>query len=454
MEKQKSGGSNIWTTLLSDASSSARSVFSTEKSIIIIGEDLSGKSVLAAKLQGSDDPHRGSGLDFQIIEVEDEDADESGVCRVWIVDGNLGYRSLLQFALPQDMVADSIIAVVVDMSQPWNIPDALDKWTRVLFEHVNSLKVEPNEMEALRQKLVDKFLGYVDPSEAADPKESKLVLTKTDNKTESAQLGDIALSENLGIPVVLVCTKCDQIETLESEYDYREEHFDYIQHYLRQYCLKHGAGLVYTSIKESKNIELLKKYLLHKLYDFPFSRIASVIDRDGVFVPIGWDSEKKISIVSDNLTNFNVSDPFNTVISRPPQSRMLSHDSMKEITVEDEQTFLAKAQVVLNKAPASTKPAAGDAAAMRSKIRVAQDPGRIGFNALPGSGTSPKTGKPEVGKPGASNERMLANFFNSLLNKKPGSPGGPSPAKAGSKPGQPGNLKPRASVKMEEQQGS
>ena len=414
MDSNKRAASNIWTTLLSDASPTTTSVFASDKSVLLLGNDLSGKSVLVSKLQGNDDPHRGSGLDFQVIQVQDEEIDENGICRMWIVDGHLAYRSLLQFALPASMILHTVVLITVDMSEPWNIPETLDKWTSVLAEHIGSLKVPAAELNELKQKIVDDFISYVDPTESKS--ESKLVLNKED-AVKAEQLDGEALSENFGLPIVVVATKCDQVENLETEFNYREEHFDFIQHYLRAYCLRHGAGLVFTSMKESKNIEVLRKYILHKLYGFPFEALASVVDRDAVFVPIGWDSEKKINIIKESLSKFSVSDQFSSVISRPQVTRIYNHE-VKEQLAEDEQVFLSRAQTVLSKGPALSKSGASDSA-LHSKLRSSQD--RMSFSPVGGAKV-----KADPNKAGANNEKMLANFFNSLLNKKPASPSVPA----------------------------
>ena len=74
---------------------------------------------------------------------------------------------------------------------------------------------------------------------------------------------------------------------LEKDYDYKDEHFDFIQqavstlkrpfdnidHFpgqVRKFCLQYGASLFYTSVKEDKNCDLLYKYLVHRIYHFPF----------------------------------------------------------------------------------------------------------------------------------------------------------------------------------------
>ena len=45
-----------------------------------------------------------------------------------------------------------------------------------------------------------------------------------------------------------------------------------------------GAALIYTSVKEEKNCDLLHKYLLHRIYGFPFTTSAYVVEKDSVFM--------------------------------------------------------------------------------------------------------------------------------------------------------------------------
>ena len=45
-----------------------------------------------------------------------------------------------------------------------------------------------------------------------------------------------------------------------------------------------GAGLIYTSVKEEKNLDLIYKYIVHKVYDFPFTTPALVVEKDAVFM--------------------------------------------------------------------------------------------------------------------------------------------------------------------------
>ncbi len=47
---------------------------------------------------------------------------------------------------------------------------------------------------------------------------------------------------------ILSILQTDYIATLEKDYDYKEEHFDFIQQHLRKFGLQYGRALFYTSV--------------------------------------------------------------------------------------------------------------------------------------------------------------------------------------------------------------
>ena len=76
----------------------------------------------------------------------------------------------------------------------------------------------------------------------------------------------------------------DYMSTLEKDFDYRDEHFDFMQQWVRRFCLQYGAALFYTSAKEDKNCDLLYKYLTYRIYGFPFRTPALVVEKDAVLM--------------------------------------------------------------------------------------------------------------------------------------------------------------------------
>uniref|UniRef100_A0AAX7TX81 Dynein light intermediate chain n=1 Tax=Astatotilapia calliptera TaxID=8154 RepID=A0AAX7TX81_ASTCA len=289
--------------------------------------------------------------------------------------------------------------------------------------------------------VIKAFQEYTEPEDATPSSPQRRAPTAGEDEDVVLPLGENTLTHNLGIPVLIVCTKCDAVSVLEKEHDYRDEHFDFIQSHIRRFCLHYGAGLIYTSVKEEKNLDLLYKYIVHKLYDFQFVTPALVVEKDAVFIPSGWDNEKKIGILHENFTTVRPEDPFEDFITKPPV-RKLVHD--KEINAEDEQVFLMKQQSLLAKQPAT--PTRGESPG-RTASGSPRPAGRAGQTAVASGSPMTSVKKPDPNmKPGAANEGVLANFFNSLLSKKTGAPGSPgagavgagvqgSAKKTGQKPG-------------------
>lgn len=89
-----------------------------------------------------------------------------------------------------------------------------------------------------------RFQDYISPGDEIEGL-STLRLSHDDsdpsNNIESIdhdQLPPDVLCHNLGLDIVIVITKTDYMSTLEKEYDFKEEHFDFIQQSVRKFCLK------------------------------------------------------------------------------------------------------------------------------------------------------------------------------------------------------------------------
>uniref|UniRef100_A0A8C5KEK4 Dynein light intermediate chain n=1 Tax=Jaculus jaculus TaxID=51337 RepID=A0A8C5KEK4_JACJA len=317
---------------------------------IRVGEDGAGKTSLIRRVQGIEEYKKGRGLEYLYLHVHDEDRDDQTRCNVWILDGDLYHKGLLKFSLDAISLRDTLVLLVVDMSKPWTALDSLQKWASVVREHVDKLKIPPAEMKEMEQKLIRDFQEYVEPGEdfPASPQRRNTAAQEDRDDGVVLPLGADTLTHNLGVPVLVVCTKCDAISVLEKEHDYRDEHFDFIQSHIRKFCLQYGAALIYTSVKENKNIDLVYKYIVEKLYGFPYKIPAVVVEKDAVFIPAGWDNDKKIGILHENFQTLKIEDNFEDIITKPPVRKFV-HE--KEIMAEDDQVFLMKLQSLLAKQP-------------------------------------------------------------------------------------------------------
>lgn len=361
-----------------------------------------------AKLANLEVPKRGSGLEYNFIEVRDEYREDSTRLGAWILDGDLKHVNLLNFALTEANFEDSCCLLVVSMNKPWNIMKSLENWIAVLENHIENLKIKPAKLKQCKQRILFKFLNYVS---ASDEAESKLISTVNkidlngsrlsrdnsigddvdlDQSSESNESRKRTLSRNLGIEVIVVVTQTDHITVLEKEYDYTEETFDFIQQAIRKFCLQIGASLFYVSSKVNKNCDLLHKYLAHRIYDLPFKVPPSVVERDAIFVPSGWDNEKKISILYDNIRSADPDDDYNDFITERTGAGPTPRDT--EVEVESDQEFLLRMQSDLGKQVSAPMPSAPSPVQARQNL------------------TNPIDGQP-------SGEGVLQNFFNSLLSK-------------------------------------
>uniref|UniRef100_A0A7E4ZT22 Dynein light intermediate chain n=1 Tax=Panagrellus redivivus TaxID=6233 RepID=A0A7E4ZT22_PANRE len=103
------------------------------------------------------------------------------------------------------------------------------------------------------------------------------------------------LTKNIGVPIIVVLTKCD----LHTEL--KVSQLSKIQYHVRNFCLARGAALIYTSGKENLNTHMLYKYLAHRVYNLPFAQAACIVNHHSILIPTGWDSTQKIDIIAEDL---------------------------------------------------------------------------------------------------------------------------------------------------------
>ncbi|CBQ73860.1 related to dynein light-intermediate chain [Sporisorium reilianum SRZ2] len=260
-----------------------------------------------------------------------------------------------------DSLKDSIVVILLDWEQPWTFLEQLRNWLSILRELVDgaadgALSTQQQRdakwsrtrvaLDEMKERLEAYIRAYVEPSqkstESSDlpngapthqqpadtlPAPITTVSVQLDG-ADANPLAEGTLTDNIGIPIVVVCTKADAISRLERDKNFKEEQFDYIQQVLRTVCMKYGAALFYTSSMRVQSIDILRSYLLHRLFTpstaaavaeansssavpgqnsaaaggvavFGFPYRASTTDRDTLLVPAGWDSWGKIKALRE-----------------------------------------------------------------------------------------------------------------------------------------------------------
>uniref|UniRef100_A0A182MZP3 Dynein light intermediate chain n=1 Tax=Anopheles dirus TaxID=7168 RepID=A0A182MZP3_9DIPT len=426
-KKDAEAKENLWSSILNEVQTQSNTKLPTNKLVLVVGDNASGKTTLIAKLQGVEDPKKGSGLEYAYIDVRDEYRDDVTRLGVWILDGDAGHNNLLKYALNEQNFPHTLVILTLSMTTPWSLVDQLQHWMKILDDHIASLKIDPEEKQQCQARLMTEWQNYcetIDDLDPGSPIKRTNRLPSVDDELDALPLPEGVLTTNLGLDVVVVVTKTDYMTTLEKELDYRDEHFDFMQQWIRRFCLMYGASLFYTSVKEDKNCDLLYKYLTHRIYGLPFRTPALVVEKDAVLIPAGWDNMKKISILHENMQSCKPDDYYNDIIAQPPSRKTVSNRE-SEIQTEEEQAFLARQQQLLQQgqtpargeSPLRSQPGNGGKSAARTPVAT-------------GAQGSPKKIDGKIAPGTQSGEGVLANFFNSLLHKKSVSPGSAAAAAA------------------------
>jgi len=430
---------NLWNKILSEASRSVSDRLDS-KTLLVLGDKNSGKSTLITRIQGLDiaDMRKGVGLDYSFLDIHPENDDDT-VARlnVWQLEGEPEHKDLLKFALNPTTIGNSVVMIALDFTQPWNLIETLNKWLGILQKHISSVSIQlpPGGHQELKNSLIYDFQNYQDPSGSGTVKTIQKKKRPIDEQS-LLPLKDGVLTNNFGIPILIVCCKTDNFIQLEKEYNYKDSHFDYIQQYLRRVGLTYGASLIYTSAKKDKNCDVLLQYIKHLLYGFEFNEKIQLTEKDTIFIPIGADSITKINVDFENQTlTKDVDEPFEDIIKLPKRLQQTATTSEPIITAEEDQEFFNKYREVLEKEKAN------EAKKGPAKDGLLQSLKSMGTTMEATSSSSPTvatkpilnttpqekqslpqiaslTGNMSDNKTGANEHQVLSDFFNSLINNK------------------------------------
>lgn len=410
----------LWRDVLSSATGNNVSLDS--KTIIVLGNDGVGKEALINSLRSNDDaPPRtdgGMALEYTYMnfKLEDEDeGDQASRLNVWKL-ADTSHSSLLRFALQAKDLASTMVVIMADMKEPWAINKSFQTWLEITEKAVLAALDESPDTTIetdLQSKLTQFLQCYTEPAEdTGSPKSTRLTVGEPEEVL--LPLGDGVLTKNLGIPIVLVCNKADAINKFESECEYQDSDFDFIQQSLRQVALSYGAALLYTAPRGNEphnGTQILRDYISHRLFDRRFRVRAEVLEKDAVFVPSGWDSKEKISVLFDSSKDGAYED-----VIPPPDEVVKKQRESEELVALGDDEFLAKHQESLAQAATSEK-----RPARTFSFDTPSQPKTL--ETTPSMPTSARNTSVPDPSPGASSltpnsSAMLQNFFESLMRSE------------------------------------
>ena len=57
----------------------------------------------------------------------------------WQLEGETKHNDLLQFAVNERTISNSLVLILLDFSQPWNLVNSLNRWLGIVENHIKSV---------------------------------------------------------------------------------------------------------------------------------------------------------------------------------------------------------------------------------------------------------------------------------------------------------------------------
>eukprot|EP01006_Ploeotia_vitrea_P041417 TRINITY_DN66525_c7_g10_i1.p1 TRINITY_DN66525_c7_g10~~TRINITY_DN66525_c7_g10_i1.p1 ORF type:complete len:542 (+),score=80.43 TRINITY_DN66525_c7_g10_i1:61-1686(+) len=308
--------------------------------VVVLGNQSSGVRSLLARMAGKDidDAYQGFALEYETFDISNPDDrnDSSYRINLWHLE-TPDHSDLLKVALPPDALGHSLVVLVTDLSNPTTVMEHVDSWSDKLREHVRECMEEKTPAE--KAELEDKVLQHLaqvqkelkdkqqNAQDAKPPKRrrqrSASLFSKQMNAIKqeetimngqkqadaellTAEMAPGLLTNNFGLPIVVVGTKSDLMvdatkaacKDLNSSEANARHLLNFMQAHLRTWCLANGASLVFTSAKMDTGIDTLMDYIKSRAFGFPFEQELMTTNPENVFVPFGFDSLERIGLLN------------------------------------------------------------------------------------------------------------------------------------------------------------
>ena len=174
---------------------------------------------------------------------------------------------LLNLALSPSTLLNSLVIIILDWERPWTFLSHLGDWLSLLHIAVASIRSSTTGedrgeylFELARERIEAFHRAYQEPTLREDGTVVSLPIGSQARRDIVADLNALplpqgTLSDNIGIPIIVCCTKVsiqyylfsdifdvhtqsDLIDTVEKEMEMSEEQTDFIQQTLRTICLR------------------------------------------------------------------------------------------------------------------------------------------------------------------------------------------------------------------------
>jgi len=446
-EDEGLAGDGLWEGILRETATEARSPDAT---MLLLGRPGVGKRTLVQALLQHACPHaaaadaaadvlpegknhsRAVAVDYAYFGARDPAANDEASANDFVCPSAFSvviledskHEGLLRSRLQctPEMLRHTVAVVCLDLKEPWTMMEDLRCWIELLQRLTADIfqQLELGDQDSLRARIADALSAYREPEITEETKAAGE--PAAEGGKEKPNDGASVLTYNLGIPLIVAVTRADGASALESQKTVGWS--ETIEAYLRSECLSYGAAIVYTMVqtKNVSNVDVLYDVLMHRIYDYPLKRGATLPSRDALFIPSGWDTQAKVdAIVAAMPGGHGLERSFESVVvslepSKPSPPQFHECKSMQEF-LKESANLLPKTGSAPAATPSSSKPETGvEPKAQPGQRRVSGDP-----NAL-GQRTSTMSNRTEGPAPAANampptDNTSLANFFQTLLTR-------------------------------------
>ncbi|KAJ6238988.1 dynein light intermediate chain [Anaeramoeba flamelloides] len=360
---EKEGEQALWASLLKRVTT--KKTLPESSTLLLLGDTSSGKTSLFFKYLKTERNLIGIGLNYSYIRVNSNNGEsEDALSRidVWQINDAKNHKNLLEFAINEETLDRLSIVICLDSTTPWKMYASLKKWLNVIeetfsFDHLS--KIDQQKIDIIKRKQMFRVVNYQKLESEMNENEQlnlqnvspvRVPSTYSKKELKSLSMDDLPkgnLIKNLGIPIVIAYTKTDQMLDAQKKHSIDADQMKYIQGKIRRLCLQYGAAFVYTSVKLDTNIDLLREYIFHLNYTFPFEQTAITENEDQLFYPIGFESDEKINNLFKKL-EYTEDQPITDVI-KPPKVEKKTSVKDKRVKCEENPKFLRGLDEVLKK---------------------------------------------------------------------------------------------------------
>lgn len=300
-EKQQS---NLWRQFLKTAVETGGRGLQNTGHLIVFGAPNSGKATLVSqfgKLESKfNEMKQFLMMRYAYCHLTTTDSEDSySLLNIWQI-AEPSHADVLDVVIPKEDMDNIAYLICLDLSKPSTVEDQYKKWMETIIKIQNKLiaRCDASKQEDLKVKIFKHIQFYVNPKDDTEqlPEEEKEDL---DIQRKNPEL-------NLGVPIIVVATKCDVFRKhFQAEAD-AEDHFEIMCSYIRWWCIQYGAASFSMSKGLKDQARRILSYIDHRVFNTKFDRGPNAVvklanlNEKFLFIPSGFDSKDTIKAQNPN----------------------------------------------------------------------------------------------------------------------------------------------------------